>query len=80
MSRHLVRHAQVRFTDAQGDLVYAQRGDVVDVPDGADAARLVALGALVPPGTDIAPPTDDRPWAQVLQDAADKRYDVVRVP
>jgi hypothetical protein len=80
VTAHLVRHAQVRYTDAAGDLVYAQRGDVVDVPDGTDAARLVALGALVAPGTDIAPPVDDRPWADVLQEAADRRYDTVTVP
>lgn len=80
MSAHLVRHAQVRYTDARGDLVYAQRGEVVDVPDSDEATRLTNLGALVPPGTDISPPTDDRPWSQVLQESADRRYDTVTVP
>lgn len=79
MARHLVRHAEVRWTGEDGELVYARRGELVDVPD-AEAARLTELGALVPEGTDLALPVDDRPREQMLQQVADRRYDVVRVP
>lgn len=80
MSRHLVRHAQVRYRDRRGDLAYAMRGQTIEVTDEAEAARLTQLGALVPPGTDLAVPEDDRPREQVLQELADARYDTVRVP
>jgi hypothetical protein len=79
MSAHLVRHGQVRVTGPDGGYAYATRGQVIEITDEAEAARLTELGALVPPGTDISAPTDDRPWAEVLQAAADARYDVVRV-
>lgn len=75
MSAHLVRHGQVRYTDPAGDYAYAMRGQTIEVTDEDEAARLTALGALVPPGTSIAPPVDDRPWSEVLQEAADARYD-----
>ncbi len=74
MSAHLVRFLDVAFTSPDGELVHAHRGQTVDL-NAADAERLTALGAVVPPGTDLRPPTDDRPWEQVLQEIADARYD-----
>ena len=74
MTAALVRFAEVRWTDDDGLLVYARRGETVELP-AAEYARLVALGAVVPPGVEIAPTEDPRPWAEVIQEAADRRYD-----
>jgi hypothetical protein len=72
--RMLVRFAEVHYEGYDGGRHHARRGEVIDL-HGIEAARLVALGALVPPGTDISPPVDDRPWEDVLQEAANARYD-----
>jgi hypothetical protein len=80
MSAHLVRHGQVRISQPDGGYTYATRGQTIEISDEAEAARLTELGALVAVGTDLSIPTDDRPWEQVVQEVADRRYDVVRVP
>lgn len=74
MARHLVRFAEVHYTGYDGHDQYARRGEVIDL-HGTEAARLVALGALVAPDTDISPTVDERPWGDVLQEAANARYD-----
>jgi hypothetical protein len=76
---YVVRHVEVPFTAPDGERVFGRRGETVELND-ADAERLVALGSVVPPGTDISPPVDDRPWSEVLQESADRRYDTVTVP
>jgi hypothetical protein len=53
------------------------RGDVVDVPDAAEAAYLTALGALVPPGP-TSPARRRPPLGTRASESADRRYDVVK--
>ena len=65
-----VRHAMVALPD--GRTVY--RGDVLVLPDD-EVERLTALGAVVDPDESIDPVEDPRPWAEVVQEMADARYD-----
>ena len=65
-----VRHAMIALRD--GRTVY--RGDVLVLPDD-EVERLTALGAVVDPDANIDPVEDPRPWAEVVQEMADRRYD-----